>query len=84
MGRMLPEDSLFYLFINYSAKPKRGFNFVTYERNGKKHYRHGLKEKLQNPNTNRFPCFDHPEMKFSREISVIVPENFIVISNGGA
>jgi len=29
-----------------------------------------------------FPCFDHPELKFPWEIHVIVPEEFIVISNG--
>lgn len=81
LGRMLPEDSLFYLFINYSAKPKRGFNFVTYERNGKKHVQAWTQGEASESKY-WFPCFDHPEMKFSREISVIVPENFIVISNG--
>jgi aminopeptidase N len=29
-----------------------------------------------------FPCFDHPELKFPWEIHVIVPEEFVVISNG--
>ena len=82
---MLPEDSLFYLFINYSAKPKRGFNFVTYERNGKKHWEawtQGEASRIQIQIGSL--ALNYPEMKFSREISVIVPENFIVISNGGA
>jgi aminopeptidase N len=29
-----------------------------------------------------FPCLDYPEVKFPREIHVIVPEEYLVISNG--
>src|SRR5207344_1743741 len=29
-----------------------------------------------------FPCIDHPEIKYSRDVSVIVPKKYQVISNG--
>ncbi|HSF51673.1 MAG TPA: M1 family aminopeptidase [Nitrososphaeraceae archaeon] len=29
-----------------------------------------------------FPCIDDPQMKFPREIHVIVPKDFVVVSNG--
>ena len=29
-----------------------------------------------------FPCFDDPRIKYSKEISVTVPNNFVVVSNG--
>ncbi len=77
---MLPEESVFYLIINYSGEPKRGFNFVTYEKGQKKIQAWTQGEASESKYW--FTCFDHPEMKFPREISVIVPENFVVISNG--
>jgi aminopeptidase N len=78
----LLEGSKGHLFINYTAKgspPGQGFHFIKRdEQSSKQAWTQG--EAIESRNW--FPCFDNPQIKFPREISVIVPENFIVISNG--
>ncbi len=79
LNKSYKEGSKFHLVINYNAKPQRGFNFVK-SSNGtsKEAWTQG------EPTESKywFPCFDHPQLKYPREISVIVSEEFIVISNG--
>ena len=79
LNQSYKEGSRFHLLINYVGKPERGFNFVK--------SRHGSSKQAWTqgePTESKywFPCLDHPQLKYPREISVIVPEDFIVISNG--
>jgi aminopeptidase N len=81
LGKKFLEDSRFHLIINYSTKPERGFYFVTYGENTTKKIQAWTQGEAADSKY-WFPCLDHPQMKFPREISVIVPENFAVVSNG--
>jgi aminopeptidase N len=76
------EGSKFYLIINYSvngSKPGRGFYFVEH---GDQLVTQAWTQGEAIESKNWFPCIDHPQIKFPRELSVIVPDNLIVISNG--
>ena len=82
LGRILKEGSKIELDISYTAKPRRGFYFVVPD----KYYpaKH-LEAWTQGETTEAkywLPCIDHPRVKFSSEISVIVPIGFTAISNG--
>ena len=82
IGKKLPEGSKFSLIINYSAngtKPPDGFVFIESDNHlAFQAWTQG--EAIASKKW--FPCIDHPQVKFPRQISVIVPENFVVISNG--
>jgi aminopeptidase N len=93
IGKKLLEGNKFSLIINYSTNglirpppirlpPKddaMGFNFVLSDNNvAFQAWTQG--EPIAS--NKWFPCIDHPQDKFTRQISVIVPENFVVISNG--
>jgi aminopeptidase N len=67
--------------VNRAVKPERGFNFITYIENTQKKIQAWTQGQAVESKY-WFPCFDHSQMKFPREISVIVPENFVAISNG--
>src|ERR671923_294860 len=82
LGRILNEGSKIELDISYAAKPRRGFYFVAPD----KYYpaKH-LEAWTQGETTEAkywFPCIDHPRVKFSREISVLVPMGFTAVSEG--
>lgn len=82
LGKTMNEGSKIELAISYSAKPRQGFYFVTPDN----HYpnKH-LEAWTQGEATQAkywFPCIDHPQVKFSSEISVIVQVGFTTISNG--
>ncbi len=70
------------LAISYSAKPRKGFYFVAPDQ----HYPNRRIEAWTQGETveakHWFPCIDHPQVKFSSETIVTVPEDFTVISNG--
>jgi aminopeptidase N len=82
LARTLREGSKIELDISYAAKPRRGFYFVAPDKfYPAKH----LEAWTQGETTEArywFPCIDHPRVKFSSEISVIVPIGFTAISNG--
>src|ERR671923_265164 len=82
LGRILKEGSKIELDISYTAKPRKGFYFVVPD----KYYPDKQLEAWTQGETTEsrywFPCIDHPRVKFSSEISVIVPIGFTVISNG--
>jgi aminopeptidase N len=82
IGETLLEGSRFHLVINYlsnGSPPGQGFHFIKRDEHlSKQAWTQG--EAIESKNW--FPCLDHPQVKFPRQISVIVPENFIVISNG--
>ena len=82
IAEKLSEGSKFYLIIKYSAngtKPPDGFIFI--ESNNNIAYQAWTQGEAI-ASKKWFPCIDHPQVKFPREITVIVPNNFIVISNG--
>jgi aminopeptidase N len=82
LGRVFREGSRIKIDISYSAKPRKGFYFVGPD----KHYPHKhLEAWTQGESTESkywFPCLDHPQVKFTSEISVAVPSGFTAISNG--
>ena len=82
LGRTMKEGSEIELAIAYSAKPRQGFFFVAPD----KYYpRKHLEAWTQGEATQAkhwFPCIDHPQVKFTSEISVIVQSGFTAISNG--
>ena len=82
LGRTMKEGSKIELAISYAAKPRQGIYFVAPD----KHYpnKH-LEAWTQGEATQAkywFPCIDHPQVKFSSEISIIVQAGFTAISNG--
>ncbi|HEX2013682.1 MAG TPA: M1 family metallopeptidase, partial [Nitrososphaera sp.] len=82
LGRTFKEHSRIKLDISYTARPRRGFYFVAPD----KHYPHKHLEAWTQGETNEsrhwFPCIDHPQVKFTSEISITVPSGFTAISNG--
>ena len=82
LGKTLKEEESIELVISYSGKPRKGFYFIGPD----KHYPDKQVEAWTQGETTEskywFPCIDHPQVKFSSEISVIVPAGFIAISNG--
>jgi len=79
INQFLKEGTKFHLLINYSGKPTRGLNFVRF---GEEHATQAWTQGEPTESKYWFPCLDHPQLKYPREISVIVPSNFIIISNG--
>jgi aminopeptidase N len=79
INQFLKEGTKFHLLIKYSGKPTRGLNFVRF---GEEHATQAWTQGQPTESKYWFPCLDHPQLKYPREISVIVPSNFIIISNG--
>jgi aminopeptidase N len=78
----LNEGTIFYLVIRYTAEDAIdgfGFHFESGDETFPPHA-WTLSESVFARNW--FPCLDHPQVKFTRELSVIVPEEFVVLSNG--
>lgn len=70
------------LTITYSAKPRKGFYFVSAD---EKYPNKRTEAWTQGETTESkywFACIDHPLVKFTSDISVIVPPEYTVISNG--
>jgi aminopeptidase N len=60
-------------------KPRSGFHFIEDENyNAYQAWTQG--ETIESRYW--FPCIDHPQIKYKREVRVTVPDNFTVISNG--
>jgi aminopeptidase N len=77
----LSEGTKFLLNINYFAFPKRGFHFIN--SNDNDHISDQAWTQGQMIESKYwFPCIDEPQIKFRWEISVCVPNDFVVISNG--
>jgi len=93
----LRKDGSIDISITYSAgyypqsnglysvnKPRNGFHFIS-----KKNNHHGDVQASQAWTQGEalesrywFPCLDYPLVKFSLEVEIVAPEDFIVISNG--
>lgn len=80
--KSLKEGDRAKISISYSARPRKGMYFVSPD----KHYPHKRPEVWTQGETveasHWFPCIDHPQVKFSSEITVTVPEGYTAISNG--
>ena len=92
LREIVKKDKVINIRINYSAgydivtnqirQIRSGFHFLELQ--------HGSQDKEYQAWTQGetiesrywFPCLDDPQVKFKREIHVIVPENYEVISNG--
>lgn len=76
------EDETITLLIDYDAEPRQGFYFVKPDNS----YPNKRVQAWTQGETARskywFPCFDHPDMKFTSEMIIEVPRDFIAISNG--
>lgn len=81
LPRYLSEGTKFSLNIEYHGKPKRGFHFI--DKNNSEHLSDQAWTQGEMIESKYwFPCIDEPQMKFRREISVKVPKDLLVISNG--
>jgi aminopeptidase N len=94
LANELAEGDKIYFTIKYSAgyryvnddlviaKPRSGFYFIE---NDEFHRKTNLQAWTQGESTESkywFPCVDQPQLKYPRELEIIVPENLKVISNG--
>jgi aminopeptidase N len=61
------------------SKPRSGFHFIE-DKNGNAYQSWTQGETTESRYW--FPCIDHPQIKYKRELQITAPENFIVISNG--
>lgn len=82
LAKPLKEGDKAKVAIAYSAKPRKGFYFIAPD----KHYPDKHIEAWTQGETEEsrhwFPCIDHPQIKFTTDIAVIVPEGFVAIANG--
>jgi aminopeptidase N len=76
------EDEQVRISINYNAKPRRGFFFVKPDKDYPNKQLQAWTQGEATESKYWFPCFDHPDMKFTSEMIVDVPSEFVVISNG--
>jgi aminopeptidase N len=82
LDKQIKRGTIFYLDINYSAKPLLGFHFIHPNEYYKDKNLQGWTQGEMVESRYWFPCIDDPQVKFPREVSVVVPEDFVVISNG--
>jgi aminopeptidase N len=82
LGRTMKEGSKIELAISYSAKPRQGFFFVAPDKHYPNKHLEAWTQGEATQANHWIPCIDHPQVKFSSEISVTVQAGFIAISNG--
>ena len=80
-GSLKKDDNL-EIKIEYGASPKRGFRFIKPDSlNPKKQIQTWTQGQMIESRF-WFPCIDEPQLKFPWDISVAVPTDYTVISNG--
>jgi aminopeptidase N len=82
LGKLITEGTVFHINIIYLAKPRKGFYFIEPDEYYPKKNLQAWTQGETVESKYWFPCIDHPMVKFESEISVVVPMNFIAISNG--
>jgi aminopeptidase N len=82
LHKQIRRGTTFYLDIHYSAKPSLGFHFIHPDEYYQDKNLQGWTQGEMVESRYWFPCIDDPQIKFPREVSVVVPEDFTVISNG--
>ena len=82
LGDKLNEGTKFHLVIAYTAENSERGNGFHFENGNPAFPAHAwtLSESIYSRNW--YPCVDHPQIRFTKEISVVVPTDFTVISNG--
>lgn len=78
----LAEGETVALTIGYDAKPRQGFYFVKPDSNYPNKQAQAWTQGEATQSKYWFPCFDHPDMKFTSEMIIEVPKEFVAISNG--
>jgi len=76
------ENEQVRISINYDAKPRRGFFFVKPDKDYPNRQLQAWTQGEATESKYWFPCFDHPDMKFTSELIAEVPNDFVAISNG--
>ena len=82
LGRTYRQGSAIRLEIQYSARPRSGFYFISPD---KSYPSKRVEAWTQGESTEAkfwFPCVDHPQVKFTSDVSVGAPPGMIAISNG--
>jgi aminopeptidase N len=82
LGRTYRERSAIRLEILYSARPRKGFYFISPDKHYPAKYLEAWTQGESTESKYWFPCIDHPQVKFTSEISVAAPAGMIAISNG--
>jgi len=82
LSQPLAEGETVALSIGYDAKPRQGFYFVKPDSNYPNKQVQAWTQGEATQSKHWFPSFDHPDMKFTSEMIVEVPNEFVVISNG--
>lgn len=70
------------LTIRYSARPLYGFYFRSPANGYPAEEAHAFSQGEMIESRHWFPCYDHPNSKFTSEITCHVPEEMLVVSNG--
>jgi aminopeptidase N len=78
----IPASTSFDITIKYSTQPKTGFHFIEPDKYYPQKTLHAWTQGEPEDSKYWFPCIDKPQIKFPREISVKIPAEFLVISNG--
>jgi aminopeptidase N len=82
LPKQIKKDSYFFFQIEYSSRTQMGFHFIGPDNF---HPNKEIQAWTQGEVTESkfwFPCIDDPQIKYPREVSVSVPNEFIVVSNG--
>ncbi len=82
LGRTYKEGSTIRLDISYSARPRNGFYFIAPDKHYPGKHIEAWTQGESTESKNWFPCIDHPQVKFTSDISVSVPPDMHAISNG--
>jgi aminopeptidase N len=92
LPEILKKGKSICIIINYSGgydaekkliiTPRSGFYFIQPDNDYKNKPYQAWTQGEATESQYWFPCLDYPEVKFPREIHVIVPEEYTVISNG--
>jgi aminopeptidase N len=82
LGRTYRESSAIRLDISYSARPRKGFYFILPDKQYPGKQAEAWTQGESTESKYWFPCVDHPQVKFTSEISVVAPAGMVAISNG--
>lgn len=81
-AKPIPVGTETKLTIQYSAKPLYGFYFRSPANGYPAEEVHAFSQGEMIESRHWFPCLDHPNSKFTSEITCHVPKDLVVISNG--
>lgn len=82
LGKKLEAGKEMVIAISYSAHPRKGLYFVGPDRHYPDKYLEIWSQGESVEAKHWFPCIDHPQVKFSSEITISAPEGYTALSNG--